>query len=346
MVLIRALTFFLPIERPTKYEDILNEYMAWIDNIVSDFPYDAWTTRVVLPPIPDRYPPKNWRRIIDYILENIGLNKILLHGVTLGLGDKRLNDYIEMLKQYRNLFGNILYQESGKNALPKLYSMDEPDLYTRIAVTYGGYVDTPYFPATTNRENIFGFSIALRYIDLMEEYLRGDSNNLVEYLNSMDMKLSGYGSLYLGIDLSLSPWMDESVAKLIENIYGCIVGQPGSYHAIHNLNIIINDLARTTGLRTLGFNEVMLPVGEDNRLMELVENNRLRLTDLIGLTSVCVAGLDMVVIPDNPRLIKKVAMDLNSISLSKGKPLGMRIIPSAQERVYIERFGEIPRITV
>ncbi len=347
MAIIRALTFFIPLDNNApNLEKSLNEYLTWVDNITSDFPYKPWTVRLVLPPIPSNYPFKKWRTIIEYIAENINLNTPLIHGLTMYLGDKRLKEFLDILKDYKNLFANFLYVEEYHDDLDLIYSFEDPDIYTRIAFTFGQAIETPYFPATTNKNNIFGFALALRYIDLMDIYLNGDKKKLVSYLDDLEMKLSVYGSLYLGIDLSLSPWMDESVAKLIEDRLNVKVGQPGSYHAISKLNNIIMQLIRGVGIKTIGFNEVMLPVGEDNRLMELAKDGQLKLIDLIGLTNVCVAGLDMVVIPDTTDLIKVIAKDLYSISVARKKSLGMRLIPTSEDEVYIARFGTIPKIRV
>jgi len=346
MAIIRALTFFIPLEEESNYEKSLSEYLSWVENIISDFPYKPWTVRLVLPPIPNHQPPKKWRKIIEYIIDNVNIRTPLIHGLTLNLGYKKLEEHLNILKDYNNVFANFLYSDEFPSELSLIYSLEDPDIYTRIAFTFGEAIETPYFPATTNKSNIFGFSLALRYIDLMDEYLKGDKKSLVSYLDDLEIKLSSYGSLYLGIDLSLSPWMDESVAKLVEDRFDVRVGQPGSYYAISKLNNTIIQLIRGVGIKSIGFNEVMLPVGEDNRLMELVRDGQLELVDLIGLTNVCVAGLDMVVIPDDMDLIKYIARDLYSISMHRKKSLGMRLIPTTEEEVNITRFGSIPKIRV
>ncbi len=345
MATIRALTFFVPIENQDAYEDELSEYFGWIDTIINNFPFEAWTTRVVLPPIKKHTSLRKWMKIIDYIIDNLSIDNALIHGITLGLEDPRIGEVGKLLDAYPNLFGNIIYKHSYSDKLVNLYRDGEVDKYTRFAITFNDPIMTPYFPATTNKRNIFGFSIALRYIDLIDSLLNGDEEKIADYLNNMDNKLSEFGSLYLGIDLSLSPWMEESIARLVEDRFGVAVGKPGSYYAIYKLNKLINEeLIRKLGLNTIGFNEVMLPVGEDNRLMELVKDGELTLSSLIGLTSVCVAGLDMVVIEKNEELMTNVAKDLYSISSIKKKTMAMRIIPSDEEEVFISRFGNIPKI--
>ena len=346
MPIVRALTFFIPIENFRKFEKALSEYIAWVENILEDFPLEPWTVRTVLPPPPNNVSIDTWRKLLDYIIDNLGIDNPLIHGFSIPLSSKRLVDYIELLRTYDNLFGNIEFQPDTLDALDYLYGYDEPDMYTRMAVTFGKTVKTPYFPATSNTDNLFGFGIALRYVDLINKYLEGHTSDLSNYLDGVEMKLSGYGALYLGMDLSLSPWMEESVASIIEKHYGCRVGAPGSYHAVYNINLLINNIMREIGLKTLGFNEVMLPVGEDNRLMELTRERELRLMDLVGLTNVCVAGLDMVVIPRDNEIIRNVVRDLYSISRARGKTIAMRIIPSNEDEVYIGRFGSIPAIRV
>ena len=104
------------------------------------------------------------------------------------------------------------------------------------------------------------------------------------------------------------------------------------------------NLEEISPLESLGFNEVMLAVGEDNLLKKRVKEKKLRLGLLEGLSVVCVAGLDMVnVIKDRDTLIR-IFSDMNKISKIKKKPIGTRLIPTTSNSIKISKFGEIPII--
>ena len=223
------------------------------------------------------------------------------------------------------------------------------DALTRVAVSFGGFIETPYFPLATARR--LGFATALRYVDL----LRGADVSrwrglLATYLSRVNEELELVGEEsgidYLGIDASLSPWMDESVAELIELLSGDRFPSVGSAWAIRSVNDLIRSAIGEAGVRGLGFNEVMLPVGEDNVLKERVREGRLRLRDLTYLAAYCVAGVDMVAVRANEGLISRVVMDLEAAYRVKGGVVGLRLIPvgGGVREVRLGVFGSVPII--
>jgi len=97
----------------------------------------------------------------------------------------------------------------------------------------------------------------------------------------------------------------------------------------------------------VGFNEVMLPLAEDDRLKELAAVGQLRFRDLLAATPACVAGLDMVPLPSTTetRVLKWVMRDLDAASKLKRKPLGMRVLlvgAAPGEEVELGMFGKTP----
>lgn len=80
---------------------------------------------------------------------------------------------VKALVNYSKLYGSVLIKNlQGFNEyVDSLYTLvDEWETFTRIALVYPKRVTTPYFPvgATVDGE---GISIALRYVDLVEEVL-------------------------------------------------------------------------------------------------------------------------------------------------------------------------------
>jgi len=244
---------------------------------------------------------------------------------------------------------NLLY------AAEFLYRISEelgPEANTMLAFTSGEPYETPYFPAT--RGGSFGISASLLYpSDLYgalyeaeepEMTLRSVMKFLFTQAERELLEELNEEAPFLGIDYSLSPWMEESSARVISLLARTDFLEPGTPSAILEMNEIIREASE--GLKSLGFNEVMLPMAEDNLLMEMVLEGRLKVRDLAYLSSYCVTGLDMVVIPfgDVTKLAKLIG-DVLASGKVKGKVVGVRIIPvdgKPGEEVELGRFGRVP----
>jgi hypothetical protein len=342
---VRSLTFFLPIkEYRDDYHEDIEEYMESIDSILNGIDFKPWTYRVVLPPIPRQLKTDILESNIEEIL-NLFDKRWIFNLLPIYASSRTLSHVSKLLLKYDRVYCSILYEHDYLDRLINEIYMKEidPDIYTRIAISFKGWITTPYFPCTANYKNIFGFAVSLRYTDLFDRCLKGDMAILVEYFNKLIDQIGTHKD-FLGIDYSLSPWMEESVARVIENNFGITLGGIGSYNAIYNSNLKIREIIKSIRCPSIGFNEIMLAVGEDNVLKERVDEGYIRLCDLVGLSSVCVAGLDMVGIRRDKRLIRNLILDLHSIANIKDSVIGMRILPSDTDVIYSKRFGRIPII--
>ncbi len=254
------------------------------------------------------------------------------------------NTLSEALLTYPRLFLSVEYAPGSESDLLKALRMFSESSYmlaTRFAVSFGQRVQTPYFPATQSKEK--GVSLSLLYV---EQFKKGFSlESLLEKLKEMQRQAEASWDSFLGMDLSISPWMDRSVASLVEEVSGVMFTLPGTIATIRELNRRIEYLA--SHVKTTGFNEVMLPLAEDNRLKELARIGQLRFSHLLNYTSYCVAGLDMVVIPDtsNDAILLGILRDLWDIYLLKRRPLGMRLILAPAEDgsdIDLGVFGKTP----
>ncbi len=221
---------------------------------------------------------------------------------------------------------------------------------TRFAYSINKVVLTPYFPLSTPLS--YGVSAALRYADLLtnesvDEWVDLLSNYLTLVDSVVRSALAEAGLPYLGIDASLSPWMRESVVNVINKVLRDVeLPMPGSAFGVAYVNKVIAEAIRRSGIKTVGFNELMMPVAEDNVLKKLVFNGNLRLRDLIWLSGHCVAGVDMVAVPSSNSLLKGLIHDLIETQILKGGSLGVRVIPVSNSRkvINLELFGELPVI--
>jgi len=347
LALIRALTFFIPLKKDEDYMDSVMESIDKAFEIIDNVDLSPWTVRFVIPPLSNKF-IKIFIKDLDKIYNVLSQDKYLVNLLPISSSSKYIKDIPTFLQEYEKLYSTIYLKDTRDVDLivRNIYARSiEPDIFTRISVTHFKWIQTPYFPSTANIENVFGFSIALRYVDLFNDYLKGGVK-IISFLKDIRSKIGEYISYFKGIDFSLSPWMEESVAGLVEDNFKIKVGGLGSFYAIYSINMKIKELARLKIVNNIGYNEVMLPVGEDNILKKRVEENTLNLRMLISLSSICVAGVDMIAVKRDEELIKRLIMDINSFSSMKKRTLGTRLIPTEDEKVYSKRFGYIPVISL
>ncbi len=297
------------------------------------------STRIVLPAVN----PQSLEKILKIyheLAEEYEINYIAVPH----LPPSKPNNLIELFETYPRFFTSTLFSREKLEILVKtLYDISEASwLYgARYAIAFRKILQTPYFPITTSYEE--GVTISLLYTELLKNNIDKPGKvekKLAEIVKNAEKTFPKF----LGIDYSLSPWMENSVAEVIEKKSGKMFTLPGTISSIIQINRMIQDLAKNKGL---GYNEIMLPLGEDNRLKELALNLQLRFSHLLSYTAFCVAGLDMIPIPDTtePEVVKNILLDLDQISIQKNKPLGLRIIlPSAEDgtEITLGFFGKIP----
>lgn len=303
-----------------------------------------WTVRVTLP---DGAP----QEVIEWLCGS----RYLFSAYHSSVGDASEESLRKVLK-CGNAFATLLITSPddvprASDLLMSLVSELGVDVATRLGFTVGDYVETPYYPLSTPRR--YGASAALRYANdflrtlKTQETVRGAYEELRRSLKRLDETLSSalkdIGIPYLGVDASLSPWMEESVVPIIEHLSGTPFPSTGSAWGIRKLNNILQELSKE--IKSTGFNEVMLPVGEDNILMKLVRDGSLRLPHLTSLTAYCLVGIDMVALPGGKETIEQVLKDALAAHEVKKKPIGVRVIPSPNNKeIHIARFGTIPVI--
>lgn len=99
-------------------------------------------------------------------------------------------------------------------------------------------------------------------------------------------------------------------------------------------------------LPSVGFNSVQLPVAEDLKLKARVSEGEASARDLARLAGVCLAGLDMVAVPYEEKLVAGLILEVAAYARAKKTPLGVRIITlegvEPGDRIALGRFGELP----
>jgi len=308
---------------------------------------NVWTWRVTFP-----------NNIKWYELrESCSRNDVLINAYHAELPHISLDDLSAYINECRNSYATLLLKPHLMNdadgiarIIYRLWELIGEDGMCRVGVSFGDYINTPYYPLSTMTNE--GVSVSLRYVDmLMKSEPKSWLSLVSNYIDILNKKLSNLCNRasikFLGFDLSLSPWLtdNESIVRLIEKYYLSSGKFPsiGSISAISDLNNFILNIMKVSRVRTLGFNEVMLPVAEDEILKKRVYEGVVRLHDLISLSTYCVAGLDMVAITASKSVIRDIVKDLVTVYKVKGRVIGMRIIPTtSSQEVKLERFGKVP----
>lgn len=349
MALIRALALQIPYNG---LEDVIETSADLLDRVIEcckSLGCSPWTWRLVLPPLPDGVEYHDVRRIA---LEMAGsFTENILMAIPFRITSSYSNRIVDIIHEIDTLYSSVSCHDEPcvYRVIDNVYSRFKDvdiDVFTNFAISFGPWKESPYFPATANISNSTGFSASLRYADLVKEALISGSRDIIsKFIIEVDdiLKLVSKCSNipYLGIDASLSPWLNESVAEVIELLMGSNLGSLGSFTAIYTLNMEIRKLIERLGIRSIGYNEVMLPVAEDVVLNEYVKNGNIRLRDLMSFSLFCVPGVDMVAVPHYTKY-SSLLLDMLTIYRLKGNSIAVRIIPTDLEsgaKVALKRFG-------
>ncbi|QKQ99283.1 DUF711 family protein [Metallosphaera tengchongensis] len=301
-----------------------------------DIDMDLFSRRISLPPSTN----VNLGRILDILPDD---KSVLFSLGGLFDHDPRIVDIPDVLRSGDNIFVHILLRDNRNmdNAV-KVLSKLEPDEASRFAILLNEeFLTTPYYPASSGDNFHLGFGLSLIYVkevlgNLMEEALMEAKRKGQEIEEKIGLK-------FLGIDPSVSPWMEESVGHLLETKLGKKIYSPGVLSVISNMNNNIMRASINTDVNAMGFSELMIPVAEDNILKERVLEGRVTLSHLLNMSSACLAGLDMVGVNYEQGLYFNIISDLIIIQRLKKRPYGIRIIPSyGEEKIDTKNFGTVP----
>ncbi len=247
-------------------------------------------------------------------------------------------DMYKYVSQY-GVYGTLTDVVEYLQFLKRIYSRGEQQLSRYVSLLLGGLVyNSPYFPASVTTER--GITVSLLYPNDIQRL--EDIPHVLKIGEDLGRRVAAaLGERFLGVDGSLSPWGTESVARAIERLFAVRVGTAGTHDAVYRINQSIT----TANVVKTGFNEVMLPLAEDEELKQLVWSGVLNLDKLVSYTAVCVPGLDMAPVKVNDwSSIRRLLQDLAAIAAAKRRPLGVRIFPVDVDEYHVETFGNTPSL--
>jgi uncharacterized protein (UPF0210 family) len=298
---------------------------------------EVWSVRVVSPPVEDAAGALDVKPS-RYVEEFYETAIKVANYVAFPLRRLEPSELVELMRSFERAYFSVEYRLEEEEAIIEVLRRVPEEVGwvagSCFAVAFGGRPVTPYFPVTTSETE--GVTASLLYPTHVAELVEGGAIDRV-----------GTNLPLIGLDLSLSPWASDSVALLLEKLLGLPLFSPGTFFVLRAVNEALSLLASSLG--AVGFNEVMLPLAEDDRLKELAAVGHLRFRDLLATAPACVAGLDMVPLPSttDARVLKWAMRDLDAASKLKRRPLGMRLLlvgASPGEEVELGMFGKTPVI--
>ncbi len=328
---IRAITIFLP--------NVNKEELDRAEELLFRLQDKTWSIRISFPP--------NINMPVNKLIE-LDDNEVISYGMLHLTADRlkdNMNNVIDYLKGAPNLFSSVLLNDpSYISDVAKFIVKLEPNEAWRFSILVNDdFLVTPYFPAGSANVKEKSFAISLIYVN---DYYNGLGVEALRKANEIGKEIENeYKIKYLGIDPSLSPWLSESIGKVIEERSKSKLFSPSNLWEVYRINQDIRDMSRIANINSIGFSEVMLPIAEDNVLFERVREGSLKLYDLISLTQVCVAGLDMVGIEPEEAFISVLLKDLYAIQKVKIRPYGIRLIPQSEDITNLSNIGlRVPKV--
>ncbi len=346
---IRSLTYFTEVPRDWGREcvrGIIEEGLSVLGT-ASDYlkgaGYGVWSLRLSLP----KPPPRMLSYLTDVLTDVVDTSKYLVSVGGAYLSYVSGEEVAEAASQglYVPLLGLIedvgRYSLGASEVIHEVAEVD-PVGAAKVAVLVSDKVlETPYYPLSTSSGRA-GLGISYLYVDLVAEVVRGRlSVEVVKEELRRPLEILSSAGYRVVADYSLSPWMEESVAGLIE-LMGFNLKSVGVNYAVLKLNEVVKEVLTTE--YASGFNEVMMPYAEDSRLKELGCVGELKVRDLLTYTVTCVAGPDMAVVPWGINELRNLILDAYAIWRVKGRPVGVRVVPttaSAGDLAELGIFGKV-----
>ena len=199
--------------------------------------------------------------------------------------------------------------------------------------------NTPFFPAAYWQDTRTNFSIGWQAIDLVDEAFSNSPDletalqNLKTLMEAEGQKVvtiaedmaKEWGIKFIGIDVSIAPMGDDSIAYAMEHqLPGCF-GESGTLTVAAGLTKTLNSLS----LPLCGYSGLMLPVLEDVGLGKRSEECYFNLDSLLLYSTICGTGLDTIPIPGDATVtqIAAILSDVTTLSIRLNKPLSVRLFP-------------------
>jgi len=214
----------------------------------------------------------------------------------------------------------------------------------RVGVSLNPVSETPFFPfsyahvlnsfsiALEITKNLERIAAAYHDIDEVRRNAVIEIGDFVKQIEAISKGLAKELNMeFVGQDLSIAPYADErvSVVNLLKELGLENIGANGTFFFTSVLTDLIKSIIAETGIRSTGFCGIMYSLLEDHLMCKANNRRLLSIDALIGYSSLCGCGLDMVPVPQNisEEELASIILDISTISTIHKKPLGVRVLP-------------------
>ncbi len=176
-----------------------------------------------------------------------------------------------------------------------------------------------------------------------EEYRGRPLDQVADGIKKMAFKITRMGQLVgteaarrLGVDFGIldlslapTPYVGDSVARILEELGLESAGAPGTTAALAMLTDMVKKGGVMASANVGGLSGAFIPVSEDEGMIAAVKAGSINLEKLEAMTCVCSVGLDMIAIPGDTSAstISGIIADEMAIGMVNNKTTAVRIIP-------------------
>jgi uncharacterized protein len=202
---------------------------------------------------------------------------------------------------------------------------------------------TPFFPAAYVSGFGHQFAIALESANTVAAVFKDSQDlntarqKLTDTLAKTAFDIEGLaqridrdtGWAYVGMDLSPAPAKGVSIGAALEELTQQPFGSSGTLTAAATLTAAIRDIH----VKRTGYNGLMIPILEDERLAQRWSEGNISLDGLLSYSAVCGTGLDTVPLPGDvtEQQLDLIIGDMASLAFKWKKPLAARLLPVANK---------------
>lgn len=176
-----------------------------------------------------------------------------------------------------------------------------------------------------------------------EAYKERPLDEVADGIKKMAFKITRMGQLVgteaarrLGVDFGIldlslapTPYVGDSVARILEELGLEAAGAPGTTAALAMLTDMVKKGGVMASTNVGGLSGAFIPVSEDEGMIAAVKAGSINLEKLEAMTCVCSVGLDMIAIPGDTSAstISGIIADEMAIGMVNNKTTAVRIIP-------------------
>ncbi|UYP48695.1 hypothetical protein NEF87_004980 [Candidatus Lokiarchaeum ossiferum] len=274
----------------------------------------------------------------------------------LTISQKMIIDELPILmKSHSNMFSSLqvastqqgINFEAVKAGAQIIQHLSTPDPFQNVqfAVTFNVKPNTPFFPSAYHQGMAPKLSIALEAADemvkILENYpptqyslskIKEQIHNRFEAIYDQIANIAApfceeNKITFEGIDFSPAPYptQEKSIGTVLEKLQFSHFGETGSVFAVG----FLTEALQSTNRPKIGFSGFMQPLLEDYTISLRNNEDKVDISKLVLLSTMCGLGLDCIPIPGDTDIesIELLLLDLAMISIRLKKPLTARLMP-------------------